>query len=38
MWIYLLYIIKGVLYSNSYVQNILQTDGVYYHMYNIWTK
>jgi hypothetical protein len=26
MWIYLLYTIKDVLYSNSYVQNILQTD------------
>jgi hypothetical protein len=26
MWIYLLYTIKEVLYSNSYVQNILQTD------------
>jgi len=26
MWIYLLYAIKEVLYSNSYVQNILQTD------------
>jgi hypothetical protein len=26
MWIYLLYIIKDVLYRNSYDQNILQTD------------
>jgi hypothetical protein len=26
MWIYLLCTIKEVLYSNSYVQNILQTD------------
>jgi len=26
MWIYLLYTIKEVLYNNSYVQNILQTD------------
>jgi len=26
MWIYLLYTIQEVLYSNSYVQNILQTD------------
>jgi hypothetical protein len=26
MWIYLLHTIKEVLYSNLYVQNILQTD------------